>query len=31
MLHLPAGYGFSQGGEPATRTCLHNLRALVDA
>lgn len=30
MLHLPAGYGFSQGGEPATRTCLHNLRSLVE-
>ena len=30
MLHLPAGYGFSHGGEAASRTCLHNLRALVE-
>lgn len=28
-LHLPAGYGFSQGGEEASRTCLHNLRELL--
>jgi len=31
MLHLPGGYGFSQGGEEATRTCLNNLRALLPA
>jgi sugar phosphate isomerase/epimerase len=31
MLHLPAGYGFSHGGEPASRICLHNIRALVEA
>ena len=30
MLHLPAGYGFSQGGEAASRICFHNLRALVE-
>lgn len=30
LLHLPAGYGFSHGGEPASRVCLHNLRALVE-
>jgi sugar phosphate isomerase/epimerase len=29
MLHLPAGYGFSKGGEEATRVCLHNIRALL--
>lgn len=29
MLHLPGGYGFSQGGEEATRTCLYNLQALL--
>ncbi|MDO8540862.1 MAG: sugar phosphate isomerase/epimerase family protein [Opitutaceae bacterium] len=28
-LHLPAGYGFSKGGEEATRVCLHNLRMLL--
>ncbi len=28
-LHLPAGYGFSRGGEEATRVCLHNLRMLL--
>ena len=27
-LHLPAGYGFSRGGEKASRVCLHNLREL---
>lgn len=30
-LHLPAGYGFSRGGEEASRTCLHNLRELLPA
>ncbi|MDP3069185.1 MAG: sugar phosphate isomerase/epimerase family protein [Opitutaceae bacterium] len=30
MLHLPAGYGFSQGGEAATRICFHNLKVLVE-
>jgi sugar phosphate isomerase/epimerase len=30
LLHLPAGYGFSHGGETASRTCLHNLRAIVE-
>jgi sugar phosphate isomerase/epimerase len=30
MLHLPAGYGFSHGGEPASRISLHNLKALVE-
>lgn len=29
ILHLPAGYAFSKGGEEATRVCLHNLRALL--
>jgi sugar phosphate isomerase/epimerase len=29
-LHLPAGYGFSHGGELASRTCFHNIRALVE-
>lgn len=28
-LHLPAGYGFSRGGELASRVCLHNLRELL--
>lgn len=28
-LHLPAGYGFSRGGEEASRTCFHNLRELL--
>ena len=31
LLHLPAGYAFSQGGEAASRICCHNLKALVDA
>lgn len=31
LLHLPAGYAFSQGGEAASRICLQNLKALVDA
>lgn len=30
-LHLPAGYGFSKGGEEASRVCLHNIRALLPA
>jgi sugar phosphate isomerase/epimerase len=30
-LHLPAGYGFSRGGEEATRVCLHTLRELLAA
>ncbi|MSU51397.1 MAG: sugar phosphate isomerase/epimerase [Opitutus sp.] len=30
LLHLPAGYGFSHGGEAASRTCFHNLRAIVE-
>jgi sugar phosphate isomerase/epimerase len=30
-LHLPAGYGFSRGGEEASRVCLHNLRELLPA
>lgn len=28
-LHAPGGYAFSHGGEPASRTCLHNLRELL--
>lgn len=28
-LHLPAGYAFSRGGYEASRTCLHNLQALL--
>lgn len=30
MLHLPAGYGFSHGGEAASRICLHTLKAVVE-
>jgi sugar phosphate isomerase/epimerase len=30
ILHLPAGYGFSMGGEPASRICMHNLKALAE-
>ncbi|MEO6246669.1 MAG: sugar phosphate isomerase/epimerase family protein [Opitutaceae bacterium] len=30
LLHLPAGYGFSNGGEAASRVCFHNLSALVE-
>jgi L-ribulose-5-phosphate 3-epimerase len=30
ILHLPAGYGFSNGGEPASRICMHNLKVLVE-
>ena len=29
LLHLPAGYAFSKGGEAATRTCLNNVRDLL--
>lgn len=29
-LHLPAGYGFSQGGEAASRICFHNLKSIVE-
>ncbi len=28
-LHLPAGYGFSRGGEEASRVCLYNIRELL--
>lgn len=30
MLHLPAGYGFSHGGEGASRICFHTLKAIAD-
>jgi L-ribulose-5-phosphate 3-epimerase len=30
ILHLPAGHAFSHGGEVASRTCLHNIRALAE-
>ena len=30
ILHLPAGYGFSNGAEPASRICMHNLKVLVE-
>lgn len=30
MLHLPAGYGFSHGGEAASRICFHTLKAIVE-
>lgn len=30
LLHLPAGHAFSHGGEAASRTCLHNLRAIME-
>ncbi len=30
LLHLPAGYGFSHGGELASRVCLHNLRSMAE-
>jgi sugar phosphate isomerase/epimerase len=30
MLHLPAGHAFSHGGEVASRTCFHNIKALVE-
>ena len=26
----PAGYGFSNGGEPASRICMHNIKALIE-
>jgi sugar phosphate isomerase/epimerase len=29
-LHLPGGYGFSAGGEAASRVCFHNLKVLVE-
>jgi sugar phosphate isomerase/epimerase len=30
ILHLPAGHAFSHGGEVATRTCFHNIKALAE-
>ena len=30
LLHLPAGYGFSHGGEAASRICFHNLKAIAE-
>ncbi|MCX6951879.1 MAG: sugar phosphate isomerase/epimerase [Verrucomicrobia bacterium] len=30
LLHLPAGHAFSHGGEAASRTCLHNLKAILE-
>jgi len=30
LLHLPAGHAFSHGGETASRTCLHNLKVLLE-
>jgi hypothetical protein len=30
LLHLPAGHAFSHGGEAASRTCLHKLKALLE-
>jgi sugar phosphate isomerase/epimerase len=30
LLHLPAGHAFSHGGETASRTCLHNLKSLLE-
>jgi len=30
LLHLPAGHAFSHGGETASRTCLHNLKTLLE-
>ncbi len=30
-LHLPSGYAFSRGGAVASRVCMHNLNALIDA
>lgn len=30
ILHLPAGHAFSHGGEVASRTCLHNIKALAE-
>ncbi len=31
LLHLPAGYGFSHGGETATRICFHTTKAVVES
>ena len=30
ILHLPAGHAFSHGGDIASRTCFHNLRAITE-
>lgn len=30
ILHLPAGHAFSHGGEVASRTCLHTIKALAE-
>lgn len=30
-LHLPAGHAFSNGGAEASRTCFHNLQALIES
>ena len=30
LLHLPAGHSFSHGGEVASRTCLHNLKSILE-
>ena len=30
LLHLPAGHAFSHGGEVASRTCLHNLKSILE-
>ncbi len=30
LLHLPAGHAFSHGGDVASRTCLHNLKAILE-
>jgi L-ribulose-5-phosphate 3-epimerase len=30
LLHLPAGHAFSHGGEVASRTCYHNIKALAE-
>ncbi|MBL9199943.1 MAG: sugar phosphate isomerase/epimerase [Opitutaceae bacterium] len=30
LLHLPAGYSFSAGGEAASRVCFHNLKSLAE-
>jgi sugar phosphate isomerase/epimerase len=30
MLHLPAGHAFSHGGDVASRTCFHNIKALAE-
>lgn len=31
LLHLPAGYGFSHGGEAATRICFQTTKAVVES